>query len=154
MSTHTARISWVRGGDDFASDRYRRSHFWHFDGGVQVRASSSPAVVPVPLSCAEAVDPEEAFVAALSSCHMLWFLSIARAAGFVVERYEDDAEGIMARNADGVIAITEVRLRPTTVFAGQSPDAEGLTALHHDAHRQCFLAASVTATITCHPRIG
>lgn len=152
MSAHRygARIAWERDGARFTDNRYSRRHRWHFDGGVNVVASASPQIVPLPLSTAEAVDPEEAFVAALSSCHMLWFLSIAAARGFIVERYEDHAEGVLEPNAEGRLAMTRVTLRPRVAFEqGARPSSIEHDALHHEAHRQCFLATSVTSVVTC-----
>src|SRR5471030_609576 len=129
---HTALIRWSVGDAEFLSRRYSRVHTWTFDGGAVVAASSSPHVVPVPMSDARAVDPEEAFVAALSSCHMLWFLDIASRAGFAVDRYEDAADGRMGRNAAGKLVVDVVTLRPRTRFAGtRVPDAAALAALHH-----------------------
>ncbi|MFI4969211.1 MAG: OsmC family protein [Lysobacterales bacterium] len=148
MSTHTATIRWQRGDADFAEGRYSRRHAWHFDGGAVVAASPSPQVVPAPWSDASAVDPEEAFVAAISSCHMLWFLSLAAERGFVVDRYADEAVGTMARIAPQRQAITEVVLRPRIVFAsGHAADAQALAALHEAAHARCFIANSVKTAI-------
>ena len=149
---HTALIRWNAGGDDFFGKRYSRAHTWTFDGGVVVPASSSPHVVPLPMSDAGAVDPEEAFVASLSSCHMLWFLDIASRAGYAVRRYEDAADGRMGRNAAGKLVVDVVTLRPRTCFAGaRVPDAAALAALHHEAHEECFLANSVRCEIRCEP---
>lgn len=148
MSAHTATIRWQRGDADFAQGHYSRRHAWHFDGGAVVAASPSPQVVPVPWSDASAVDPEEAFVAAISSCHMLWFLSLAAERGFVVDRYEDTAVGTMARIAPQRQAITEVVLRPCIAFAdGHAADAPAVTALHEAAHERCFIANSVKTAI-------
>jgi organic hydroperoxide reductase OsmC/OhrA len=150
MSEHMATILWQRQDADFAADRYSRAHRWSFDGGAEILASSSPAVVPLPLSDAAAVDPEEAFVASLSSCHMLWFLSIARKRGFLVDRYLDRASGRMGRNAHGRIAMLEVILRPEVHFSGErQPDAAELDALHHAAHESCFIASSVLTEVRC-----
>ncbi len=149
---HTALIRWELGDHDFLGKRYSRAHTWAFDGGGVVPASSSPHVVPVPMSDAGAVDPEEAFVAALSSCHMLWFLDLASRAGYTVERYEDAADGRMGRNAAGKLVVDVVTLRPRTRFAGaRVPDAAALAALHHEAHEECFLANSVRCEIRCEP---
>jgi organic hydroperoxide reductase OsmC/OhrA len=149
---HTALIRWNLGEADFLARRYSRAHTWTFDGGAVVPASSSPHVVPVPMSDASAVDPEEAFVASLASCHMLWFLDIAARAGYAVEAYEDAADGRMGRNAAGKLAIDLVTLRPRARFAGaRVPDAAGLAALHHQAHEECFLANSVRCEIRCEP---
>ena len=148
MSTYTATIRWTRAAsDDFAKGRYCRAHDWAFDGGAVVPASSSPHVVPLPFSDAAGVDPEEAFVASLSSCHMLFFLDFARRAGLVVERYEDVAEGVMAKRDDGRMAMTLVTLRPKITWGGDAPDADALAALHHKAHEACFIANSVTSEV-------
>jgi organic hydroperoxide reductase OsmC/OhrA len=149
---HTALIRWQAGDADFPGRRYSRAHTWTFDGGVVVPASSSPHVVPVPMSDAGAVDPEEAFVAALSSCHMLWFLDIASRAGLPVESYEDAADGRMGRNEVGKLVVDVVTLRPRVRFAqARAPDAAALAALHHQAHAECFLANSVRCEIRCEP---
>ena len=149
---HTAVIRWHLVGTDFLGKRYSRAHTWTFDGGVVVPASSSPLVVPLPMSDAAAVDPEEAFVASLSSCHMLWFLDIASRAGFSVDSYEDAADGRMGRNAAGKLVVDVVTLRPRARFAGaRVPDAAALAALHHEAHEECFLANSVRCEIRCEP---
>lgn len=152
MQLHTALIRWNAGGDDVLGKRYSRAHTWTFDGGLVVPASSSPQVVPLPMSDAGAVDPEEAFVASLSSCHMLWFLDIAARAGYAVQSYEDAAEGHMGRNAAGKPVVDVVTLRPRTRFAGvRVPDPAALAALHHAAHEECFLANSVRCEIRCEP---
>jgi organic hydroperoxide reductase OsmC/OhrA len=149
MSTHTATISWQRAGAVFTDNKYSRAHRWAFDGGVVVPASSSPHVVRVPMSDASAVDPEEAFVASLSSCHMLWFLSIAAGRGFVVDAYEDHAAGTMGKNATGKVAMTVVTLRPKVAFAGRQPSRAELESMHHAAHEECFLASSVRTEVRC-----
>ena len=158
MSGHvyTATIAWSRDeGADFRSNRYSRRHLWSFDGGIEVPASSSPQVVPVPMSAPDAVDPEEAFVAALSSCHMLWFLSLAAKRRFVVEAYTDQPEGVMETNADGKVAMTRITLRPRVRFASSGePDDATHIALHHEAHEACFLASSVRTEITCEPTLS
>lgn len=148
MTKYTATISWSRNQDSFSDNKYSRVHTWAFDGGAVVKASSSPHVVPVPYSSAEAIDPEEAFVASLSSCHMLWFLHLAAKGGFVVEQYEDSAEGVMARNESGKLAMTEVSLHPKVKFAGDSqPNTSGIEQLHHAAHEECFIANSVKSKV-------
>ncbi len=153
MSTYTARIEWQRGEQKFTDLRYRRTHSWQFDGGTVVPASASPAVVPLPMSDAAAVDPEEAFVASLSSCHLLWFLSIAAKRGHVVDAYVDEASGIMARNGAGRLAMTSVTLRPRVTFSGANlPDRAALEALHHAAHAECFIAASIRSEVLIEPR--
>lgn len=153
MAEHGATVRWERQGATFTDSRYSRGHHWAFDGGVEVPASSSPHSVPLPYSVAEAVDPEEAFVAALASCHMLWFLALAAKAGHVVERYEDAAVGRMGRDAAGRMMMREVVLRPAVAFAdGRAPDAAALEALHHRAHEECFIANSVTTEVRCEPQ--
>jgi organic hydroperoxide reductase OsmC/OhrA len=148
MHRYVARIAWRRDGAQFTDNRYSRGHEWTFDGGVTVRASSSPLTVKAPYSVAEAVDPEEALVAATSSCHMLWFLSTAAQRGFVVDRYADDAFGVMEKNADGKLAFTRITLRPRIEFAGDKvPSADELAALHHRAHEECFIANSLKCDV-------
>lgn len=152
MATYHAEIVWERGEQDFLSNRYSRRHTMRFDGGAVVPGSSSPHVVRLPWSDASAVDPEEAFVASLSSCHMLWFLSIAAQRGFCVDHYRDAAEGVMARNAEGRMAMTVVTLRPDVAFSGaERPTREQLDALHHAAHEECFIANSVKTEVRCEP---
>jgi organic hydroperoxide reductase OsmC/OhrA len=138
-----ATVAWERAGQIFTDQRYSRAHHWSFDGGLTVPASSSPLSVPLPMSDAANVDPEEAFVAALSSCHMLFFLSIAAQKGFVVESYTDHAQGTMTRNAAGKMAMTRVVLRPAIAFAAASPSTDQMAAMHHTAHEKCYLANSV-----------
>ncbi|HEY0231549.1 MAG TPA: OsmC family protein [Dokdonella sp.] len=153
MSEHTANVRWQRGDGDFAQGRYSRAHQWRFDGGSVIAASPSPHVVPAPWSDAAGVDPEEAFVASISSCHMLWFLSLAAERGFVVDRYEDDAVGTMTRIAPQRHAITEVVLRPSIGYAaGAAADAAAAGALHEAAHERCFIANSVRTVIRVEPR--
>jgi organic hydroperoxide reductase OsmC/OhrA len=148
MHRYEARIAWRRDGAKFTDNRYSRGHEWTFDGGVTVRASSSPLTVKAPYSVAEAVDPEEALVAATSSCHMLWVLSIAAQRGFVVDRYADEAFGVMEENADGKLAFTRITLRPRIEFAGDKvPSADELAALHHRAHEECFIANSLKCDV-------
>lgn len=152
MSEYVATVEWERGGAAFTDNRYSRAHTWRFDGGLEVRASSSPHAVPLPMSDAAAVDPEEAFVASISSCHMLWFLSIAAKRGFVVDRYRDDAVAQMGRNAQGKTAITVVTLRPAVSFGGAKlPERTELMAMHHEAHDTCYIANSVRAEVRCEP---
>lgn len=151
MSRYLATVLWKRGGAVFLDGRYSRSHQWRFDGGVEVAASSSPQVVPLPYSDAAAVDPEEAFVASLSSCHMLWFLSLAAKAGFVVENYKDEAEGIMGKNSQHKLAMVQVILHPHVAFTGEQPTEQRIRELHHQAHAECFLANSVKTEICCEP---
>jgi len=148
MSTYTATIRWSRSGEgDFTKGQYSRAHEWAFDGGHVMPASASPHIVPAPWSDAGGVDPEEAFVASLSSCHMLFFVDFARRAGFVVDSYVDEAEGVLAKGADGRMAMTQVTLRPKVEWGGDAPDAAALADLHHNAHDACFIANSVTTEV-------
>ena len=148
MHRYEATISWNRDGATFSDNRYSRGHEWSFDGGVRVAASSSPSVVPEPMSLANAVDPEEALVAATASCHMLWFLSLAVKRGYVVDRYEDAAFGVMGRNASGKVAFTQLTLRPSISFSGEKqPDAAALAALHEAAHEACYIANSLNCPV-------
>lgn len=152
MSEYSATVSWQRGDARFVDNRYSRAHEWRFDGGTIVPASSSPHAVPVPLSDARGVDPEEAFVAALSSCHMLWFLSIAAKRGFVVESYVDDAIGHLEKNEEGRLAMTRVSLRPAVRFSGEPvPTGDELAELHDRAHHECYIANSVRTVVTLDP---
>lgn len=153
MTVYTTTVAWERGNQRFVDNRYSRRHVWRFDGGLEVAASSSPHVVPTPWSDERAVDPEEAFVASLSSCHMLWFLAIAAKRGYVVDRYLDEAEGEMARNEEGKLAMTRVTLRPAIAFSGErKPETAELDAMHHEAHEACFIANSVKSEVRCEPR--
>lgn len=150
MSQHRyeARIAWKRGEAAFTDNKYSRAHEWSFDGGVTVPASASPASVRLPYSVAEAVDPEEALVAAASSCHMLWFLYFAARAGLVVDRYVDEAYGVMEKNAAGKTAMSRIALRPAIEFGGERrPSPEELEQLHHAAHEECFVANSLKTQI-------
>ena len=154
MATHEylARIHWQRGDAAFIDNRYSRGHTWQFDGGVQVPASSSPHVVRVPYSVEAAVDPEEALVAALSSCHMLTFLYLAARGGWRVDAYNDDAVGVMGRNAAGRQAIVSVTLRPRVSYSGErQPTPEDIAQLHHHAHEECFIANSVSTEVRVEP---
>jgi len=150
MSEHQARIRWARQpSEKFVDARYSRAHEWQFDGGVIVPASSAVSSVPLPYSKAENVDPEEAFVAAIASCHMLTFLYLAAKERFVVDSYDDLARGTLARNDQGRTAVTAVRLEPRIVFCGaKSPTETDIERLHHAAHEQCYIASSVLTTIS------
>ena len=147
---YNARIVWKKNLDEtFVDKKYSRSHTWIFDGGIQLAASASPHVVPVPMSNESAVDPEEAFVASISSCHMLWFLALAAEKKYIVESYEDNAKGILEKNEDGKVAMTKVTLRPEINFGNNhTPSQEQMDELHHLAHEKCFIANSVTTKIT------
>ena len=137
MHAYLATVAWSRDGHKFTDNRYSRAHEWRFDGGACIPASSSPSVVPLPLSVAAHVDPEEALVASASSCHMLFFLSFAAHAGLVVERYVDHAAGYMGKNASGKLVMQRIVLQPQIAFAGERrPDATELEALHHRAHEE------------------
>jgi organic hydroperoxide reductase OsmC/OhrA len=150
---YEARIRWSRGDADFASGRYSRAHHWDFDEGVSVRASSSPLSVRLPYSAADAVDPEEALVAAASSCHMLFFLSLSQKAGFVIDAYDDEASGLMEEDSRGKLSITRITLRPKIAFAGgKRPSEAELTDLHHRSHEQCYIANSIRAEISVEER--
>jgi organic hydroperoxide reductase OsmC/OhrA len=146
---YKATIDWKKNGPDFQKGRYSREHTWTFDGGVTVPASSSPSVVPVPWSNPANVDPEEAFVASLSCCHMLTWLFLAARAGYDVEGYRDEAVGVMTKDEKGVPWVSAVRLNPVIVYAGdRRPDATENARLHHLAHEQCFIANSVKTVVT------
>ena len=143
MKQFEATLAWQRGDQAFTDQRYSRAHRWRFDGGLDVPASSSPLSVPVPLSDPAAVDPEEALVAAAASCHMLFFLSLAAARGYVVDRYDDHATGLL----DGA-AITRIELDPAIVFGGaRQPDRAALAELHHEAHARCYIANSLKGDV-------
>lgn len=147
MSEYYATVAWNRNGQEFSDNRYSREHTWSFDGGFTVPASPSPHVVPAPMSVAANVDPEEAYVASLSSCHMLFFLSFAVKDGFIVDAYTDRAVGVMARNEDGRMAMILVTLHPVVAYSGAIPSLQEEQALHHRAHESCFIANSVKTEI-------
>ncbi len=149
---YTATLDWERKGVKFTDGKYSRAHRWSFDGGATVLASSSPLVVPAPLSDPAGVDPEEAYVASLASCHFLWFLHIAGRAGFVVDSYRDEATGVMEKNAQNKPWISRVTLRPRAVFAGdKQPGAQQLAEMHHKAHEECYIANSVKTEVVVEP---
>jgi len=150
-----AEVIWQRAAHEaFTDHRYSRRHRLRFDGGTEVPGSSSPAVVALPMSDAAAVDPEEAFVASLAACHMLWFLSLAAQKGYVVERYRDAALGVMTKNTAGRLWISTVTLRPEVVFGGdRQPSRDELLQLHHRAHEECFIANSVKSDVRCEPTL-
>jgi organic hydroperoxide reductase OsmC/OhrA len=148
MLEHKARLEWELDGGDFLKGQFSRKHTWTFDGGLTVPASPAPSVVPAPYSDAEAVDPEEAYVASVASCHMLTFLYVASRKGFQVARYEDEAVGTMAKAENGVPWVETVTLRSRITYAGEiRPTAGEEESLHHSAHEQCFIANSVKTTI-------
>ena len=149
---YTATISWKREGAAFGDGKYSRAHQWSFDGGVTVPASSSPLSVRLPYSRADAVDPEEALVAALSSCHMLSFLYVVQKGGYVVDAYADDAVGVMSKNERGKLFVSKVTLRPRVAFTGsKQPSAAELAELHHHAHEECYIANSVLTEVAIEP---
>ena len=153
MSQYVANVVWTRAPDaPFKDNKYSRAHEWRFDGGAVVKGSSAPSSVRVPLSDPAAVDPEEALVAALSSCHMLFFLSYAAAAGLVIDRYEDDAVGEMGKIANGKTAIVKVTLRPRITWMGPPASTEQLDELHHKSHEHCYIANSISAQVVIEPR--
>ncbi|SFV00556.1 Organic hydroperoxide reductase OsmC/OhrA [Polaromonas sp. YR568] len=155
MSHYSAETLWERKDANFLDNRYSRRHLLRFDGGLEVPGSSSPSVVPLPMSDASALDPEEAFVSSLSSCHMLWFLTMAVKRKFCVDRYFDAATGVMEKNAEGKVAMTVVTLHPEVTFSGEKlPTRAELDKMHHDAHEACFIASSVKTDVRCEPVYG
>jgi organic hydroperoxide reductase OsmC/OhrA len=150
---YTANIQWRHDGDGFVAGRYSRAHVWQFDGGASIAASASPQIVPLPYANAAAVDPEEALIAATSSCHMLWFLSLAAKRNFSVRLYSDHASGRLEANEHGKLAFRRIVLRPRVEFAGAAPDAAQLQSLHHAAHDECFIAQSLRAEVVIEPEL-
>ena len=149
MSEHKATIDWTRTSPDFLKGKYSREHTWHFDGGVTVSASPSPSVVPVPYSNPAHVDPEEAYVAAISSCHMLTYLYLAYQQGFQIDRYHDEAVGVMTKNERGVPWVSSVTLHPQSAYSGDKlPATADEERLHHMAHEECFIANSIKTEVT------
>ena len=148
MATYGCKIAWTRGDAVFTDNRYSRAHAWNFDGGAVVRGSSSPHSVKSPMSDPAAVDPEEALVAAVSSCHMLWFLSLAAAGGYVVDSYSDAAEARMGDFGGGRMGLTEVLLQPAVVLSGsRQADDAAIDALHRAAHERCYVANSIRGDV-------
>ena len=155
MSEHRAMITWKRTGPGFLKGQYSREHTWTFDGDVTIPASPSPAAVPAPYSNPAHVDPEEAFVASISSCHMLTYLFLAQRQGFQVDRYDDEAVGVMTKNERGVPWVSAVTLSPTIAYSGEKrPSPADEERLHHQAHDQCFIANSIKTDVTVKPREG
>jgi organic hydroperoxide reductase OsmC/OhrA len=147
-----AQVAWRRAGQPFLDGRYSRAHDWEFDGGLQLRASSSPLSVPLPMSDPAALDPEEALVAAASSCHMLFFLSLAAQRGLTVDSYLDRAVGYLGEDDAGRMAMTRIELRPAIVFAGErQPCGDELDAIHHGAHARCYIANSLKTAVVINP---
>lgn len=152
MHRYEATVAWQRNGQPFTDHRYSRVHEWRFDGGARVSASPSPLSVPAPMSDASCVDPEEALVAAASSCHMLFFLAFAAKRGFVIDSYVDEAFGVMDKGSDGKWSITRIVLRPRIAFAGDiMPAADDVAKLHHEAHEHCYIANSLKSEIIIEP---
>ncbi len=147
MSEHRARVTWQHDGGSFIKRQYSRVHRWSFDGGITIAASAAPSGVPAPYSDPSAVDPEEAFVASIASCHMLTFLFVAAKAGVEVQSYEDDAVGHMTPNDRGVLWVSRVELRPRIAYGEPAPSPEQVAELHHHAHEQCYIANSVLTEI-------
>ena len=153
MSKHFATIRWFASpGEDFAKGQYSRGHSWNFDGLTNVAASASPHIVPMPWANPDAVDPEEAFVASAASCHMLFFLDFSRRAGLIITGYDDEAEGLMEKGADGKMRITRITLRPKIVWSGDPPDQAQIDELHHKSHEACFIANSITSEVVVESR--
>jgi len=153
MSEHSATIEWRRATSDFKYATYNRSHVWRFESGIEVPACAAPANIPSAAPKSKGVDPEEGFVAAISSCHMLWFLHLASTRKFIVDGYTDNAVGVLEKDRDGKVSVTRVSLRPKVTFGGVNrPTAEQLAVLHHEAHEQCFIANSVKTEIVIEPR--
>ncbi len=155
MSHYKATVHWQRSDNEkFSDNRYSRKHQWLFDNGLEVPAAASPHVVPDRYTDPSAVDPEEAFVASLSSCHMLWFLSLAANKGYVVEDYKDVADGVLEKNQDRKLAMTKVTLQPIVTFdKNNTPDQKTFDKLHHTAHKKCYIANSVNTKITIEPTL-
>jgi organic hydroperoxide reductase OsmC/OhrA len=148
---YKATVLWQRGDAKFTDNRYSRGHVWKFDG-IEIPASSAPSSVRLPYSVAEAVDPEEALVAAVSSCHMLFFLAFAAQGGFTVDRYEDAAVGVMTKNERGKLFVSKVTLRPAVTFARDKPPGEAdVATMHHRSHEECFIANSVKSEVVVEP---
>ncbi len=158
MTTFTADTVWSRGDTpaaEFLASRYSRRHLLRFDGGADVAGSSSPHSVPLPYSDAAAVDPEEAFVSSLSSCHMLFFLAFAAKRGYCIDRYADAASGELERDSAGRMSMTVVTLRPAVDFSGdRRPSAADIAQLHHQAHEACYIANSVKTEVRVEPAVG
>jgi organic hydroperoxide reductase OsmC/OhrA len=145
-----AKILWHRSPEEkFLDGNYRRVHNWILDGGMRIEASSSPEIIPMPMSDPSLIDPEEAFIASIASCHMLFFLSIAAKKKFIIENYEDNPEAIMGNNNEGKMAILSLILQPKVTFAGTNiPAEDNIKLIHELAHSNCFLANSIRTKIS------
>ena len=146
-SQYNATVVWQRGTHKFTDNKYSRAHQWVFSSGTNIAASSSPHIVPLPYSVEENVDPEEAFVASLSSCHMLFYLSIAAKKKLIIDSYEDRASGTLKKNEEGKLAMTKVVLDPKITYSGDTLSKEQEAEIHHLAHEACFIANSVKTII-------
>lgn len=154
MPRYSATIDWQRGDDAFTDNAYSRAHTWHFDGGLTVPATASPHHVRPPMSAPGNLDPEQALVAAASSCHMLWFLYYAALAGFRIDRYRDEADGVAAKNAAGSNWMPRITLRPDVTFSGREPSPADVDHLHHQAHQSCHIANSLRTDIVTDGRFS
>lgn len=153
MSEHKARVEWKLQGP-FEYKSYSRAHTIEFEGGIRVPGNAAAGNIPATVPAAPGADPEQQFVASLSTCHMLWFLHLASRAKLTVTRYVDEASGVLEKNAQGVAMMTKVTLRPAVSFSGTPPTAEEHERLHHKAHEECFIANSVKSTVECLPSIS
>ena len=153
MSEHRAKVEWKLDGE-FDYLTYPRRHVMDFGQGITMPGTAAPENIPKTVPAAAGVDPEQAFVASLSSCHMLWFLHLACAAKLTVTRYLDDASGVLGKNANGAMAMTRITLRPAVSFAGTPPGADEHARLHREAHEKCFIANSVKSEVVCEPRVA
>lgn len=154
MSEHRATVEWQRQAADFDYQTYNRSHSLAFAGGIRVPATAAPASIPPSAAGLPGVDPEQAFVGSISSCHMLWFLHLACRADFIVDRYVDEAAGVLEKNAEGRMAMTRVTLRPVVTYAGRRPTEQEHAKLHEGAHDRCYIANSVKTVIAVEPRVA
>ena len=153
MSEHRAKVEWnLQGAFEYQS--YSRTHGMEFDGGIRVPGNAAAGNLPATVPAAHGVDPEQAFVASLSTCHMLWFLHVACRAKFTVTRYMDEASGVLEKNPEGIVMMTRVTLRPSVSFSGTTPTADEHARLHHEAHEKCFIANSVKSEVACLPTIS
>jgi len=154
MPNYKATIHWKRSGAKFLDHKYQRTHTWTFDNGLRLKAAASPHIVGKSFTDSSVIDPEEAFIASVGSCHMLWFLSLAAGMGFVVNKYSDQSEGTLEKNSEGHMAMTKVLIQPMVSFeADNAPSQEDFLKLHREAHRKCFIANSVKSDIEILPKM-